>query len=47
MVDWDFLESCLYQIGIGDKWRSWMNLYLSSTYFPEMVNDSPKAFPKS
>ncbi|GKV26314.1 hypothetical protein SLEP1_g35645 [Rubroshorea leprosula] len=40
-VNWNYLDSMHFNMGFGDKWRSWMKECLSSASFSILVNGSP------
>lgn len=40
-VNWEYLDSILLQIGLGNKWRSWIRGCLSSSCASIILNGSP------
>nr|GEZ83543.1 RNA-directed DNA polymerase, eukaryota [Tanacetum cinerariifolium] len=40
-VRWDYLNDVLNSFGFGEKWRSWINVCLSSFMGSVLVNDNP------
>eukprot|EP00268_Persea_americana_P057841 TRINITY_DN6958_c1_g1_i1.p1 TRINITY_DN6958_c1_g1~~TRINITY_DN6958_c1_g1_i1.p1 ORF type:complete len:168 (+),score=22.95 TRINITY_DN6958_c1_g1_i1:1084-1587(+) len=44
MVDWDFLQYLICQMGFGQRRRTWIMECLQLAHYSILVNDSPKDF---